>query len=82
MNVVAIITKDKCVWCDKVKKMLREYPNVLIYEYNLNIEPIMLDFMVSAGFKTVPIVFHNGYLVGGYEESVRYFGGLLDDGFN
>lgn len=72
MMITALITRDNCVWCDKLKEEIRKYPEVQAFEYNLSLEPVMLDFIKSAGFKTVPVFFHNGYVVGGYEYTVKY----------
>jgi len=77
----AVITRDKCSWCSKVKDLIREYPDTVVFEYNLNQEPLMLDFVKASGFKTVPIVFHDGKLIGGYVETERYVRGMLDDRF-
>lgn len=74
----ALITRDKCVWCDRIKEEIRKYPEVQAYEYNLSLEPVMLDFIRSAGFKTVPIFFHKGKVIGGYEDTVKYLGGMED----
>ena len=81
MNV-AVITRDNCIWCDKVKKLLGEYPEITTFEYNLvGSDPILLDFVKASGFTTVPIVFHAGNLIGGYVETERYIRGMLDDRF-
>lgn len=70
--ITALITRDKCVWCDKLKEEIRKYPEVQTFEYNLSLEPVMLDFIRSAGFKTVPVFLHNGYVIGGYEYTIKY----------
>ena len=78
MMIAALITRDKCIWCDKLKEEIRKYPEVQAFEYNLTLEPVMLEFVRSAGFKTVPIFMHNGYVVGGYEDTVKYLRGMFD----
>ena len=76
--ITALITRNNCMWCDKVKEELRKYPQILVYEYNLSLEPVLLDFVQSSGFKTVPIFLHGGRVIGGYEDTVKYVRGMFD----
>lgn len=83
MNFV-IVSKQNCIWCIKVKNLLKQYPQVTVFEYNLNeVDIVLLDFIKAAGFKTVPIVISNGQLIGGYEETKTFltilFGGVDED---
>lgn len=68
----AVVTRDACSWCLKVKDELRKYSGIMVFEYNLHSHPDLLEFIKAAGFKTVPIVFHEGQLIGGYEQTVEY----------
>jgi glutaredoxin len=75
----AVITRDNCIWCTKVKNLLKEYSDTTVFEYNLSQEPVLLDFMKAAGFKTVPVVFQKGNIIGGYEETKAYLEGVKDE---
>ena len=80
----AVVSKQNCIWCVKVKNLLKQYPQVTVFEYNLNeVDLVLLDFIKTAGFKTVPIVISNGTLIGGYEETktllTSLFGGVDED---
>lgn len=76
----AIVSKKNCIWCVKVKNLLKQYPQVTVFEYNLNeVDIVLLDFIKAAGFKTVPIVVSNGTLIGGYEETKALLTKLFGD---
>ena len=80
MMITALITRNNCVWCDRIKEEIKKYSEVNAFEYNLSSEEVMLDFMQSAGFKTVPVFFHQGRVIGGYEDTVKYLKGVFDGG--
>lgn len=65
----AIISADDCPYCDGAKVLLKDQSFVEFKTTDV------LEFFKSAGFRTVPQVFHNGKHIGGYTELVRYLDG-------
>jgi glutaredoxin len=70
----AVISRNNCVWCDRVREYLKEHTGKEVFQYKIDEHPILLDFVKAAGFKTVPVVFHNGVLIGGMEDTRDYIG--------
>jgi len=66
-----VIGRPDCLWCNKVGYFLTECG--IPYTY-LNYEeyPGLKHFLSASGLKTVPQVFEDGRLVGGYEDTVSY----------
>lgn len=62
-----IISMPDCVWCDKAKKLLEEDGSEYV-EFNLLEHQVLKDFFKASGLKTVPQVFLNGSLIGGYTD--------------
>lgn len=71
MQTWAVIGKDSCPWCDKVKSLLEEN-NIPFAYFNLDADGSLKDFIKITGHKTVPQVFAGGKHIGGYEDTQRY----------
>lgn len=66
-----IITKPDCPWCEKAKNFLRSREDIFS-EFSLANHPILIDFLRANKLTTVPQIFHNGDLIGGYEDLVDF----------
>ena len=83
-----IFTKDNCPWCYKAKDLLKahriEYEEMHIPR-DLTREEFFAVVESNDTTKAVPKIFHDGNLIGGYEDLVEWFenhsGGYGDGGF-
>lgn len=66
-----ILGKELCPWCNKAEALLEskgfkyKYIDVTAYQ-------IIKDFLKACGLNTVPQVYMNGDLIGGYEDLVEH----------
>ncbi len=69
MPRVEIYTTSYCPFCDRAKALLRR-KNVKFEEIDITDEPELREEMVerAGGRRTVPEVFIEGKIIGGYEE--------------
>ena len=76
-DVWAVVTKDGCPWCESVAKLMA-YCDIEYREVNITNDQLLRAFIrEDLGLKSVPQVFHNGHLVGGYEDTVTYMNAFL-----
>jgi glutaredoxin len=71
-NRYTVFTAVKCQWCVKVIKFLATNG----YEFDvvsIKGNPEALALLASKGLNTVPQVFLNKELIGGYEDTVKHF---------
>jgi len=66
-NCAVIVTRDNCEWCDRAKDLLLSR-GVGVGLFNYSQDSKFKEFLVGAGFTTVPQVFMGGRHVGGYED--------------
>lgn len=64
-----IYGKPDCPWCDRVKDLLSTED---VRYVDLSEDTDALRYIKSQGFKTVPQVFWNGNLIGGYEATQQF----------
>lgn len=62
-----LLTKPECEWCTKAKELLRKHGEEFV-EFNIIEHPILREFLIANKLKTVPQIFINGYLIGGYQD--------------
>lgn len=67
-----IISKPDCVWCDKTKSLLRSREESFS-EFSIANHPIFIDFLRSNKLTTVPQIYFEGELVGGYTDLEEWF---------
>lgn len=71
-----VFSKEWCGYCKKAKKLLTE-KNLEYIEVNLeeldDYEQVRKELIELSGQKTVPQIFHNKQLIGGYRELQEYF---------
>lgn len=66
-----IYGKPNCIFCEKAVACLKSLN--LLYEYiDLSVDGDSLHKIKSEGHKTVPVIFFNDDLVGGYTELKEY----------
>jgi glutaredoxin len=63
-----VIGRPGCDWCDKVRYLLTEkgIPHTYL---NYEEHPGLKTFLVTSDLKTVPQVFVDGTLIGGFEDT-------------
>lgn len=66
-----IVGRHKCSYCDKAKGLLHSLGIPYVY-FPLEFGGPLKEFIVANGLNTVPQVFLNGYLIGGYAELEEY----------
>lgn len=71
---IEIFTKTDCVWCVKAKELMKNL-SLNYTEYKLGTDYQKEDLQELLGKEkrlTVPQIYVNGYLVGGYEDFAQY----------
>ena len=73
-----VYTKEKCIYCEKVKQLLEEEKCVIIPcdDYITENREAFLNFIeIHAGksYKTFPMVFLDGNFVGGFTETKKQY---------
>ena len=61
-----------CKWCIRLKELLSVY-NIDFYEKDIHENAEWKEEFQTAGHRTVPQVYVEGVLIGGYETSKLYF---------
>lgn len=77
-----LYSKSHCVWCDRIKDLLRSrsitYSEVRVDANLENLE----EFKAKApGVKTVPQLFEDGKRIGGFIETQMYFNDVYGGAF-
>jgi len=69
MAKIEVYTTERCPWCIRAK-MLLQSKNVKFDEIRVDLDPAKKDEMLkrSNGRKTVPEIFINDQLIGGFDE--------------
>lgn len=71
MLIVYTTSAFDCKWCSRVKSLMRCY-GFDFYEKDINKHDEYKKEFVEAGFRTVPQVYLEGTLIGGYENTKDY----------
>ena len=73
MNIV-VYSKNNCVWCDRAKRLLNSV-NLSFDEIDLSDDTERNEFYkkIGEGVKTVPQIFIDDILIGGYTDLVEKF---------
>lgn len=72
MNYWVVLYRSGCDWCDKAKDLL-ERKGEEYFAYDLNSHSQIKSFVKSCGLSTVPQVYLNGKLIGGYDDLRLFF---------
>lgn len=70
--MIVILTKKKCIYCDKAKELMNKR-NKKFVEFDIDDKPDLKEFMKANELFTVPQIFENGFMVGGYDDLVDMF---------
>jgi glutaredoxin len=73
MNYIYTRSNPPCPWCLRVKALLEGY-GIPYEEYDIGEDDFYLDFTYQ-GFKSIPQVFLNNELIGGFEATAKYLRG-------
>ena len=68
---VLLTTKD-CQYCKFAKDFLH-FRGKVYKEFDISELPDLREFFLSNGFKTVPQIFKNGHLIGGYDDLTKTY---------
>ncbi len=74
-SVVLVYGKQNCEWCDKLKYFLDFH--AIPYRY-VDVMKDSFDvkaFVENTGMKTVPVIYVNGKLIGGYHAFMEWYKG-------
>ena len=66
-----VIGSDNCPWCDKVLRLLENYGKSVSY-FSISDYPQFKVMLKKLGLATVPQVFKEDDLIGGYEDTKAY----------
>lgn len=64
---VVVLGREKCPFCEEAKRFLKAREIVFTY-MDINEHPSVKEMMLRGGFRTVPQIFSDGSLIGGYED--------------
>lgn len=62
-----VLGKPGCGYCAQVNRLL-DLVRVNFVSYNIDHHPSLRDFLLNSGLNTIPQIFHNGKLIGGFNE--------------
>lgn len=65
---VEIYSTPTCKFCVNAKRLFDQM-GVLYTEYNVQQDPVARQVLKESGAKTVPQIYINGKLIGGYQEA-------------
>ena len=76
LNNLILYTKNDCNWCVLIKGLLNKY-NLNYHEINLSNDNIK-KFFSDYGVSTLPQLFNNDFLIGGYDNTVKMISPTFD----
>lgn len=74
-----VYTKSNCIYCTNVKTLLSKVSDLSLIDcdaYLLDQRDAFLEWIktiVGKEYKTFPIVFYNGFFIGGFTETKEYY---------
>lgn len=82
MQKAKVFTIKNCQWCEKAKDLLesRGYEVQMVSVDNQNTRALWRRNMSKAGYgvpSTVPQIFIDDQYIGGYDDLIKHFDGLL-----
>lgn len=69
-----ILGKPECPYCEKATDLLHLYDIEFVYMNVIGSD--LYQFLLNCGKTTVPQVYRDGQLIGGYEDLVSYLGDI------
>lgn len=68
-----IFSKPDCPWCTRAKELLLQHDSSYV-EIDVTNDETSRIFLKESNLKSVPQIYHNGRLVGGYLALENYLG--------
>lgn len=68
-----IFSKPDCPWCTRAKELLLQHDSSYV-EIDVTNDETSKIFLKESNLKSVPQIYHNGRLVGGYLALENYLG--------
>lgn len=68
-----IYSTQWCSYCTKAKDLLTKH-NLEYIEHDIDLDDKAMEFIVENGFKTIPVIYKDGILVGGFEDLTTMVG--------
>lgn len=70
--MLTVYSKLNCPFCDRAKMLLTQ-KNIPFEEVRVDLDPAAREFIMNAGHRTVPQIYHNGkvFVEGGYQGLAR-----------
>ena len=62
-----IYSTQWCVFCNHAKSLLTKN-NLEYIEHDIELDDKAMEFIVGNGFKTIPVIYKDGILVGGFDD--------------
>ena len=62
-----IYSANYCKYCQYAKSLLTKN-NLEYIEHDIKLDDKAMEFIVENGFKTIPVIYKDGILVGGFED--------------
>ena len=72
MSEWVIFSKDQCPYCDKAKFRLKDEANVTVKNISENAEYFTELRELNPAARTMPHIFKDGELIGGYDQLATY----------
>ena len=77
-GVYTIYTKSECIYCDKVKELLKKETTVIVNCDDLLIQSRdeflhTMDILTHKEHRTFPFVFHHMNFIGGCDDTTLYY---------
>jgi glutaredoxin len=71
MDNWVIIGQPMCIWCERVRGLLSMNGKTYTY-FDVEKHPSLKEFLKALGRTTVPLVFAEGEVIGGYEDTKEF----------
>lgn len=66
-NKWVVLKQEDCLYCKKALDLLQAEGETVVEVIDIQTAPVLKDFMRACGLTTVPQVYYNGYLIGGFD---------------
>lgn len=67
-----VLKQDNCLYCKKALDLLQDR-GIEAEAVDLSTAPQLNDFIKACGLTTIPQVYLNGYLIGGFDDLQEFF---------
>lgn len=74
MKSIVVFSKNNCVWCDRLKELLKA-KRIGYTELNIDEDETAMNLAIAFKFQTMPQVISDREFLGGYQETARLLDG-------